>query len=275
MRWAWAPILSWKCALGSSLSWRPQNLNMCKLVRLDKASMQSLALHWFGKNIPNKSEDQKPVVRLHFWESQCCRVSMWQRQDAAASITGKCPLDTFLFYFFLDGHMTYWQNCCNKIGWNSINKSQGSNADVQFLRGTKTTSPQGQKYKFWFPPGELMPMLETPEMTVPWHGSRLWICGAFSETQEWWYLYVGKPCTSHESSQGMPGIFVDIPYFIHIIYYYSMLLGYLIMVKHRAFDARGSSLWRVHLVDVCLWMLCCKIPDGQRFHHQSWCFNMF
>lgn len=72
------------------------------------------------------------------------------------------------------------------------------------------------------------------------------------------YLYVGKPCTGHESSQGMPGIFVDIPYMIHIIHYYSMLLGYLIMLKHRAFDARGSNLWRVHLVDVCLWMLCCK-----------------
>lgn len=27
----------------------PKNLNMCKLVRLDKASLQSLALHWFGK----------------------------------------------------------------------------------------------------------------------------------------------------------------------------------------------------------------------------------
>lgn len=29
--------------------------------------------------------------------------------------------------------------------------------------------------------------------------------------------------------------------------------GYLIMLKHRGFDARGSNLWRLHLADVCLW----------------------
>lgn len=32
--------------------------------------------------------------------------------------------------------------------------------------GDPITWYQGQKYKFWFPPGELMPLLETPEMTV-------------------------------------------------------------------------------------------------------------
>lgn len=42
----------------------------------------------------------------------------------------------------------------------------GSGSFTLSAIGDPITWYQGQKYKFWFPPGELMPLLETPEMTV-------------------------------------------------------------------------------------------------------------
>ena len=63
----------------------------------------------------------------------------------------------------------FWSKVFAKRKWNRRSKLCTKSKSQSFIGPMRTRNMMaGQKYKFWLPPAKLMPLLETPEMTVSW-----------------------------------------------------------------------------------------------------------